>query len=526
MIDSDPKAEEYAQVGIWGRATLDALFKRNLARSPDRLALCDTGDRRDWSDQPPLRLTYRQADDIITALAARFVELGLRGGSVVALQMPNCVETALLLLACGRAGLVPAMLPLLWRASDVTRALDALAAKAIVTVARAGDDLPADYLRYAAAELFSVRFVLSFGSDIPDGVMSLEECLKGQPVREPRFPAPHDAPADQPALITFATHIIGQTAVMRTHNHCVCSGLVMVLEASLEPGDVIASAVMPSSLAGLATSVFSWLLTGGTLVLHQPFDFDAFEAAIEAEKVRYMVVPGALLDDLAPRLADTPHRLLRGIVGVHSDATRLGTAGPLSCRTDLIDVTPFDELGIAARRRDKGHVAALPVGIVHHPGQASAGPVLIETKLGGDGTVLVRGPQVPFLSKYADGFRLTTLRGKRDAGTLEGLTRQAGLAYIGGLGVAAAEIERILLASDDVDAAKVVPVSDPLFGQRIEAHIAPRVNGGTQGEALIERVKTRFATAGIGAFKSPSRIVIDHRLRGNMMARQRSSTQS
>lgn len=524
MIDSDPKALSYAEAGIWGRATLDALFKRNLARSPDRLALCDSEDRQSWSGRRALRLTYRQVDETVSALAARFFELGLRPGAVVGVQLPNCVETVLTLLACGRAGLVPAMMPLLWRAGDVARALEPLAAKALISVTRAGDEAPADFLRYAAAELFTIRYVLAFGSDMPDGVMSLEECLSSHAPRDARLPAfsALEAPADQPALITFATQTSGAVGIERTHNHCVCAGLVTVLEAFLEPGEVIASTLMPSSLAALASSVFPWLLTGGTLALHQPFSWRAFSALLENEKVRHAVVPGALMRDAVSYLGANPPKFLRSLVGVHNDGARAEAFAPLKTGLSLVDLLAFDEFAVGARRRVKGEAQALPVGEVHHPADASAGPLLIETKIGVDGTIMVRGPQTPYSLRFKDGFRPTTLRGKRDGGSITGLTRASGIAYVGGLGVAAAEVERHLLASDEVDAVKVAPISDALFGQRIEAFVAPKLNTQLAGDTLVERLRSRFLSAGIGAFKTPSRIAIDHRLRGNPHARQRS----
>ncbi|OQW52992.1 MAG: hypothetical protein A4S15_06280 [Candidatus Raskinella chloraquaticus] len=525
MIDSDPNAQSYADVGLWGRATLDALFKRNLARAPDRLAMCDGTERKRWSGRPALRLTFRQADDIISALAGRFIELGLRQGSVVAVSLPNCVEAFLTILACGRAGLVPAVMPFLWRASDVSRALEPLAAKALITITRAGDDMPADFMRYAAAELFAVRYVMAFGADAPDGVMSLDEYLNGVHPRDVRFPPSSDAPADQAALITFATQPSGPIAIARSHNHCVCSGLVNVLEVGLEPGDVIATSLMPTGIASLSSSLFPWLLTGGTLLLHQPFDLAGFNALIEQEKVKHAVVPGAFLGDLAPRIGDGSHRLLRTLIGVHGDGARAGAFDPVECKTDIVDVVAFDEFGVAARRRRKGVAQALTAGPLYHPADSESGPVLIETKIGGDGTVMVKGPQVPYSGKFGEGYRPTTLRvGKHDT-SLAVLKRLTGVAYVGGLGVGTGEIEKQLLASDDVDAVKVTVVHDPLFGQRIEAQIAPRLNGATQGEALVQRIQARFASAGIAAYKTPTMIRIEHRLRGDMHARQRGVSQ-
>ena len=97
--------------------TLDTLFKRILARQPDALALVDPPNKQRVTGQPPKRLTYAQADRIISSLAAHFIEAGLPSNSVIAVQLPNTIEFDLTVLAAFRAGLVVAVLPLLWRQS-------------------------------------------------------------------------------------------------------------------------------------------------------------------------------------------------------------------------------------------------------------------------------------------------------------------------------------------------------------------------------------------------------------------------
>jgi acyl-CoA synthetase (AMP-forming)/AMP-acid ligase II len=84
--------------------TLDALFQRILARKPDAPALLDPRNKQRITSRPPKRLTYREADRAISALAAHFVESGLPANSIIALQLPNTVEFALTVLAAHRAG--------------------------------------------------------------------------------------------------------------------------------------------------------------------------------------------------------------------------------------------------------------------------------------------------------------------------------------------------------------------------------------------------------------------------------------
>ncbi len=57
--------------------TLDGLFRRILARQPDAPALLDPLNKQRVTGQAPRRLTFAQADQAISALAAHFVEVGL-----------------------------------------------------------------------------------------------------------------------------------------------------------------------------------------------------------------------------------------------------------------------------------------------------------------------------------------------------------------------------------------------------------------------------------------------------------------
>lgn len=523
MIDADPRAQSYADAGLWGRVTLDALFKRNLARSPDRLALVDTADRATWNAGSPQRLTYRQADAAVTTIAARFQELGLKPGAIVGIELPNTVEVALTLLACQRAGLIPALMPLLWRTREIAMALEPLTPKALVTTTRAGDDAPADLLRYAAAELFSIRFVLAFGGNTPDGVMSIEDCLSPSPQREARPVTPAANPGDQPALITFRTTPAGHAAVLRSHNHCISSGLATVLEAHLEPGEVIAGAMLPASFASFATTIMPWLLTGGTLVLHQPFTPPVFVEALGGEQVSRAIVPGPLLGEIVPHLVPVIGASLKTLIALYTDARRAAHRTALPSPIDIVDVIALDEWGLVALRRQGGEPKSLPSGQIRQPTDGANGPALLETRLMPSGRLMLRGPMVPYDANAEDGFRATGITAGEIGGLLEIKDRADSVAFVGGLGVGTEEIEKLLLESEELDAVRVVAVSDPLFGERIEARVAPRVTAPVGNDGVIERIHARFDSAGVAPHKVPSRIVVDHMVRADPAAKLRTA---
>ena len=151
------------------KATLDDLFRGALARRPDAIALVDPADRADFTDGAPRRLTYAEADRAITALAARLRAFGLPTDSVVAIQLPNTVESVIALLAVIRAGLIAAPLPQLWRHADAATALSRVAARALICCQRVGDTVHGDLAMHIAMETFTIRFLCGFGKTCRTG---------------------------------------------------------------------------------------------------------------------------------------------------------------------------------------------------------------------------------------------------------------------------------------------------------------------------------------------------------------------
>jgi non-ribosomal peptide synthetase component E (peptide arylation enzyme) len=176
VILPDPSGTT-ARPDIGIRATLDGLFRRAALRRPNDLALIDPPNREAFTDGPPRRLTYAQADRAIAAIAARLRRLGLHTDAIVGIQLANTVEGVLTLLAVLRAGLIAMPMPLLWRRMDAVAALRRVGASGLIVNGRVGK---VDHFQVAleiAAEVFAVRCVCGFGNEPPDGVVSLDDLL-------------------------------------------------------------------------------------------------------------------------------------------------------------------------------------------------------------------------------------------------------------------------------------------------------------------------------------------------------------
>jgi hypothetical protein len=378
--------------------TLDGLFRRLLARQPDALALADPPDKPRVTGQPPQRLTFAQADRAISALSAHFVEAGLPANSVIAVQLPNTIEYVLTVLAAHRAGLVVALLPQLWRQAELTVALNRTGARAVVTMSRIDGVGHADLAMNAAVEAFSIRHVCGFGNDLPEGMACLDEVIANAPAAA--LSATQDG--RRAAIISFDLTADGFRAVPRTHLHLIAGGLAVFLESGVPQGATILSALMPSSFAGLTSSLVIWLLSGGVLALHHPFDADVLKQQINEQACDVLVAPAPLALRLAEAGMLSRMPALRHAIGLWRAPEQVASSPEWPAeQASLTDVYLFGEAGLfAACRTSEGAPVPILPGPQRAPRDAEDASITGEILLTPNGTLALRGPMIP-VAAYA-----------------------------------------------------------------------------------------------------------------------------
>ena len=117
-------------------------------------------------------------------------------------------------------------------------------------------------------------------------------------------------------MISFDVTADGFRPVPRTHLNLIAGGLALSLESDVPQGSTLMSAFAPSSFAGLTSSLVVWLLSGGTLALHHPFDGDVLEQQINEHACDTLIAPA----QLALRLAEIDIAVapagLRNVIGL------------------------------------------------------------------------------------------------------------------------------------------------------------------------------------------------------------------
>jgi AMP-binding enzyme len=400
VILGDPAAQR-ATTGIGDRVMLDDLLRRTAERRPDHIALIDPPDRQSFTDGVPRRLSYAQADRMVSAIAGRLRHLGLSTDAIIGIQMANTVDGVLALLGVLRAGLIAMPLPLLWRRADAVAALRRVGANALIVGGRLGATDHFDLAMNIAAEIFPIRYVCGFGHNPPDGIISFDDLyengtLDPLPWREAERAAEPGAGAHV-AVITWDRTADGLVPVARSHAELMAGGLAMSLESPPDPDAVILSTWTLSSFAGLAVVMVPWLLTGGTLALHQPFDPAIFLAQRTAIGCGTVIVPGPLVAGLA----DSGHLAagdgLANVIGVWR-APELVMRSPAwrDAGIRLIDVHVFGEVGlVAAVRQADGRPAAVRFGPVYAPCAPEGTVAVLDIAATPAGTVALRGLMVP-----------------------------------------------------------------------------------------------------------------------------------
>ena len=126
----DPAAHARAMWagGFWLDRTVDEYFIEAIARTPDKPALVAYRSDRD----EPTRFSYRELGERVSCAAGALRALGVVAGDVVAVQLPNWWEFAVIALACGRIGAVVNPLMPIFRERELSFMLGFAQARVLV----------------------------------------------------------------------------------------------------------------------------------------------------------------------------------------------------------------------------------------------------------------------------------------------------------------------------------------------------------------------------------------------------------
>lgn len=472
----------------------------NARNAPDAPALVFEDRRLDW------RALNAGANRFANALT----KLGLRTGDRVVYVMDNSVEFLEVFYGLAKLGIVGAPVMTSSVAREIAYVARDLGARLIVCQASA-----AAAVREAAPEMPGVAEVIGFGDGHPFG-LDYETLTRAASDAEPEA----DLSPDHDLTVKYTSGTTGEPkGCLRTHGQLLAANVGNLFEVPHFPTDKFA--IASPLAAGIGLSLVSMhILAGHPIVMLRKFDATAVLDTYVREKItighasftifkRVTSHPDLNSYDLsALRLfsgtGSTGGETRDGLLRLRQNPTFKGRfytgfgateAGgrvtyllPDDCDMALADPAKMHLLESLGREARMCSVAALDDTMKRVPD-------------GEIGMMAVKAPCVfkgywnrPEESKKAfrNGWLMTGDLLKRDAdGFLTLAGRMADMIKTGGVNVYPAEIEPVLMASDDVAHAAVIGIPDAEWGEKVVACVV-RKRDCTEAD-ILEYCRSRLA---------------------------------
>ncbi len=440
------------------------------------------------------RMTYAQARERAERLALGLLELGLRPLDRVLIQLPNWTEFATVYFACQKIGAITVMLVDRYRQHEIQRLAELSGAVAWVLPTRYGKTDFVNIAEDVRAACPQIKYVITVRGEVPlPGYVSMEKLMAEQE----RTPAAlamlvaHRPDARQVAHMGPTGGTTGEPKLVpRTHNSLICAVeyCSKAWDQHCEDVNLIVGSIGHdlSFTKGFIGSV----LTMGKLVMLDATEAQVICETIEREKVTSVVWVPTLAQRLL-QYEDLGKHDLSSLRKMHSaggaafpDLVRdvcsrlkmrfhngYGATEGMTCITTAEDdlETVCTTVGRPTCPRDIYKVVN-PEGKTLPPGE--------------EGELLLKGPSV-FSGYYRnpeengkvfdpDGFFKTgdvAVIDKRGYIRLTGRLKE--MINRGGESISATVIESLISRHPSVAVVAVVPMPDPVMGERVCAYIQP-----------------------------------------------------
>ena len=467
-FDGD-RAAFYLEQGWWSPAdTLSQWLARAASETPDTPAIVGGGRS----------LSYGELAGRVAALAGGLKALGLGSGDVVAVQLPNRAEYLVSYLAICAIGGVMTTLYVPYRAAEMETLLAHSNARAFIGLDEMGEFKPAQTVLDLRERIPSLEHVIVLG-DAPDGTCSFAKMANA---------VPHDLSdgpvAADPFLLLYTSGTSARPkGVPLAYQGILGNARLGVPEHGITSGDRILSAAPFGHLYALYSFHLA-LSAGASTVLLPAFTPPDLARTLEAEAVTVLfAAPAHVAACLGAGLlnADALSRLRLAILS--GSAVAPAVAKGLQERMASGHVTQLwgmteTQAGLYTRPGDSIETVA---GSAGRPSPGTevrvVGPDDAVLAAGDEGELHVRGPLLfPGYFNHPDA--------NRDAFSGDGWFRTGDLAVVsadgnvaitgrckdvinrGGIKYNPRDIEDLLAAHPQIDMAAIVPVPDPVLGER------------------------------------------------------------
>lgn len=508
--------DENLSKGYWTGENTSEIWDKNAQLYPDREALVDSRSRLTWSQ-------VKQRSD---RLALGFLELGFKKDDLIFMLLPNCNDSFVVRLACEKAGILCMTSLMTLREAEIEYILK--------NYEVAGAVIPWQFRRFdyfqainnMQPNLPALRYIFIYGDDVPPGTHSIEQMTQ-RPI-EKEYPADYlEKTTYEGTEVAIIGLTSGTTGTPKTAEHIIASRIALGeayhLMPKLTSDDIVFNAI--NAIAGLgAAFCYSVPREAAKTVLIEVWEPKEAMKIIQRERATVLLTTPAQLAMLVkdPDISHYDISSLRCVCCSTSPLTYeiaveaeeklgipvLNTYGTFD-GGGISKTTIDDDTEIRRRTVGKPHWGN-DIKLLDDEGK--------EVPWGENGELYFRGPSTTAgyfrdveqtLETWGalgkDGWFRTGDQAKFDKnGNIVLTGRKKDMIIRGGQNIYPSEIEGLLLMHPKVKHVAIVPMPDPIMGEKACAYVAPKEGEELTFEEMVSFLKSKK----IASYKLPERLEI------------------
>lgn len=503
--------DEYISKGYWTGETTSELWDRNAELCGDDEALVD----------PKRRLTWRQIKQKTDNLALNLLELGYQRDDLIFLLVPNCVDSYMIRVACEKAGILCLTALTGIRGREIEFILKNYDVKGIVVRPQFRNYDFIEVIEAIKPGLTVFKHLFCIGDDTPPGGVSIEELYGKSDGDVKRLDETRYKP-DEVGVIALTS---GTTGMPKVAEHPIGSRVALGdayhKKLELQKNDIIFNVI--NAVAGLGAPIcYSSVREGVKTVTMEIWNAKEALQIIENEQPTVLLTTPAQLAKLVQE-SDFDTRDTSSFRAIYCGTSPLtidiAKAAEAKLQVPILNAYgSFDGGGICSSSvndspETRWHTAGTP-----HQGNEI---LLIDSEGnpvsdGEQGELTFRGPC------SCSGYYRDLERTLEMWGTLgkDGWFRTGDLARIdehnnisltgrkkdviirGGQNIYPPEIEGLLLLHPKIKHVALVPMPDPIMGEKACAFVTTKDNETFDFEEMVEFLLTKE----IAKYKLPERL--------------------
>ena len=502
------RARSYIEHGWWRDDTLAKWLERHAKTTPDAPAV----------RQGDMTITYGELAKKVANLAGALATLGIAKGEVVSVQLPNVPEFLIAYLAITSLGAVMSTIHMPYRAAEIETLLAHAKSRAVICLSAAKDYAAAEVMLSLKAKLPLLDHVIALGAPV-EGTLSLGELI----AHDRELPELEEPPvASDPFLLLFTSGTTSAPkAVPLSYHNMLSNARLGASEHKVTAADTVLSAAPFSHLFGLYS--FHVALSAGAcnalLPVFTPPDLAQSIATLRPTAL--WTAPAHVAACMGLGLFDK-HDISSLKLAIISgsacppELARAFAANAKGCAVTQLWGMTETQGALYTRPGDPLDVSATTAGRPS-PGTEVRVVDLDDQPVprGAEGELQVRGcllfpgylgnAEANAAAFTADGwFRTGDLAVRDDAGNVRISGRTKDVINRGGVKYNPLDIELLLDKHPKVAQSAIVPVPDPVLGEKACAFIVPKPGA----EVTLRELCDYLSEHAIAKIKLPERLEI------------------